>query len=40
VRLGADYLKLHTQSHRRSVLDRYEERVGEALERTKRAAIA
>jgi hypothetical protein len=40
VRLGVDYLKLHTQSHRRSVLDRYEERVDQALERRGRAAIA
>jgi len=40
VRLDADYLKLHTQSHRRSVLEQFEERVDEALERSERAAIA
>src|SRR5262249_19197306 len=40
VRLDADYLKLHTQSHRTSVLDQYDERVNEALGRGERAAIA
>jgi hypothetical protein len=40
VQLDADYLKLHTQSHRHSVLDRYEARLEDALERRKRAAIA
>jgi len=40
VTLDVDYLKLHTQSHRRSVLDRYNERVDEALGHRDRAAIA
>src|SRR6185295_5841396 len=40
VQLDADYLKLHTRSHRHSVLDRYEARLNETLERRKRAAIA
>ena len=31
VRLQADYLKLHTHSHRRSILDRYEEAMAVAL---------
>jgi hypothetical protein len=33
VRLRADCLKLHTRSHRRSILDRFERAVGEAIER-------
>lgn len=40
VRLQADYLKLHTQSHRHSVLERFDERMAEALGRSERAAIA
>jgi hypothetical protein len=40
VRLRPDYLKLHTQSHRQSVLERFDERVGDALGRGDRAAIA
>jgi hypothetical protein len=40
VRLRPDYLKLHTQSHRRSVLERFDERVEAALGRGERAAIA
>jgi hypothetical protein len=40
VRLRPDYLKLHTQSHRRSVLDRFDEQVEEALGHGERAAIA
>jgi len=31
--LRADYLKLHTQSHRRSVLDRFERAMHDALHR-------
>jgi hypothetical protein len=33
VDLQADYLKLHTQSHRRSVMDRFEAAVEEAIQR-------
>lgn len=40
VRLGADSLKLHTQSHRRAVLARFDEEVERALGRGDRAAIA
>jgi hypothetical protein len=40
VRLQADYLKLHTRSHRHTVLERFDERVDEALGRRDRAAIA
>jgi hypothetical protein len=40
VRLQADYLKLHTRSHRHTVLERFDERVEEALNRTHHAAIA
>jgi hypothetical protein len=40
VRLGADYLKLHTRSHREEVLQRFEARLDEALRRPERAAIA
>jgi hypothetical protein len=40
VRMQDDTLKLHTQSHRRSVLERFDERVEEALSRSERAAIA
>jgi hypothetical protein len=36
VQLQPDYLKLHTQSHRRSVLDRFDVAVGHALARTER----
>ena len=32
VRLGRDYLKLHTQSHRQSVTERFESAVADALE--------
>lgn len=39
VQLRPDYLKLHTQSHRKAVLARFDERVDEALGRG-RAAIA
>ena len=40
VRLQPDYLKLHTHSHRQSVLDRFDRRVDEALRQGERAAIA
>lgn len=40
VRLQADYLKLHTRSHRHTVLERFDERVDEALGQRERAAIA
>jgi hypothetical protein len=40
VQLGPDSLKLHTRSHRESVLQRFETRVNEALRRRERAAIA
>jgi hypothetical protein len=40
VQLQADYLKLHTKSHRRSVLARFDDSVDEALGRKERAAIA
>jgi hypothetical protein len=40
VRLRDDYLKLHTKSHRHSVLARFDDRVDEALGRGERAAIA
>jgi hypothetical protein len=40
VALRSDYLKLHTQSHRGSVLHRFEDRVDEALRQGERAAIA
>jgi hypothetical protein len=40
VQLRADSLKLHTKSHRQSVLDRFDERVDEALGQRERAAIA
>lgn len=40
VQLQSDYLKLHTRSHRHSVLDRFDQRVEEALGRGERAAIA
>lgn len=40
VRLRPDYLKLHTQSHRESVLRRFDARVEEALHQRERAAIA
>ena len=33
VRLHSDYLKLHTQSHRRSVLDRFDAAVEHAIQR-------
>jgi hypothetical protein len=33
VRLQSDYLKLHTQSHRRSVLERFDAAVDEAMQR-------
>jgi hypothetical protein len=40
VRLNRDYLKLHTKSHRRTVLERFDEEVGIAIGRGERAAIA
>ncbi|HEX7138998.1 MAG TPA: hypothetical protein VF219_14170 [Vicinamibacterales bacterium] len=40
VRLQPDYLKLHTKSHRRSVLERFDEEVEVAVGRGERAAIA
>ncbi len=40
VRLHRDYLKLHTKSHRRSVLERFDEEVEVAIGRGERAAIA
>jgi hypothetical protein len=40
VRLQPDYLKLHTRSHRQSVLERFDERVDDAMGRGERAAIA
>lgn len=40
VRLQADYLKLHTRSHRHCILDRFEQRMAEALGEHERAAIA
>jgi hypothetical protein len=40
VRLRRDYLKLHTKSHRRSVLERFDEEVEVAIGRGERAAIA
>jgi hypothetical protein len=33
VRLQYDYLKLHTQSHRHSVVDRFNAAIEEAIER-------
>ena len=42
VRLGRDYLKLHTQSHRQSVTERFESALAdafEAVERRRRATI-
>jgi hypothetical protein len=38
VRLQADCLKLHTRSHRRSILDRFDRAVREAIERAEGAA--
>ena len=40
VQLQTDYLKLHTRSHRRSVLERFDECVEETLGRGEHAAIA
>ncbi len=40
VRLQPDYLKLHTHSHRHAVLERFETRMEEALNRREHAAIA
>jgi hypothetical protein len=40
VQLRPEYLKLHTKSHRRSVLERFDDRVEEALGQGERAAIA
>jgi hypothetical protein len=40
VRLNRDYLKLHTKSHRRTVLEKFDEEVGIAVGRGERAAIA
>jgi hypothetical protein len=33
VRLQSDYLKLHTRSHRHSVMDRFDAAVAEAAQR-------
>jgi hypothetical protein len=38
VRLQADCLKLHTRSHRRSILERFDRTVREAVERAEGAA--
>jgi hypothetical protein len=40
VQLRPDYLKLHSSSHRRSVLERFDERVEEVIGQSERAAIA
>jgi hypothetical protein len=40
VQLSPDLLKLHTQSHRRSVLDRFDERMADTLGQEDHAAIA
>jgi hypothetical protein len=40
VRLQADYLKLHTRSHRHRVLERFDERMDETLNQRAHAAIA
>lgn len=40
VQLRPDYLKLHSSSHRRSVLDRFEDRVEQVVGHSERAAIA
>src|SRR5262249_21761099 len=40
VRMQADYLKLHTRSHRATVLERFDERMDEVLGHRERAAIA
>jgi hypothetical protein len=40
VRLQADYLKLHTRSHRDRVLERFDERMDETLNQRAHAAIA
>ena len=40
VRLQADYLKLHTRSHRHTVLERFEARMNDALNDAGQAAIA
>jgi len=40
VRLRSDYLKLHTRSHRRSILARFDAAMQEALDRTERLASA
>jgi hypothetical protein len=40
VRLQADYLKLHTRSHRHHVLARFDERMDEAMNHREHAAIA
>jgi hypothetical protein len=40
VRMDRDSLKLHTKSHRRSVLERFDEEVGVAVGRGERTAIA
>jgi hypothetical protein len=39
VRLRSDYLKLHTQSHRQSILDRFERAMDEALARAAHAEM-
>jgi hypothetical protein len=40
VRMQADYLKLHTRSHRHTVLERFDERMNDAANRRRHAAIA
>jgi hypothetical protein len=40
VRLRDDYLKLHTKSHRRAVLEQFDDRVEAAMGRSEHAAIA
>ena len=40
VRLQADYLKLHTRSHRHTVLARFDERMDQVLSHGDHAAIA
>jgi hypothetical protein len=39
VRLRSDYLKLHTRSHRQSILDRFEEAMDDVLARAAHAEM-
>ncbi len=39
VQLRSDYLKLHTRSHRRAVMDRFEAAVNQAIARAERALV-